>query len=65
MRRQRTKNPSQGAFTSKTRELRTPAMAIPQLLKIFRANYGHGKRVSKSLMAGEDGIKQGEMMPGF
>ena len=40
-------------------------MAIPQLLKIFRANYGHGQRVSKSLMAGEDGIKQGEMMPGF
>lgn len=65
MRRQRTRNPSQGAFTSKTHELRTPAMAVPQFLKKFRANYGHGKRVSISLMAGEDGIKKGEMRPGF
>ena len=40
-------------------------MAIPQFLKKFRANYGHGKRVSISLMAGEDGIKKGEMRPGF
>ena len=33
-------------------------MAIPQFLKKFRANYVHGKRISISLMAGEDDIKK-------
>lgn len=58
MRRQRTRNPRQGTFTSKTRELRTLAMGIPQFLKKFRASYVHGKRISISLMAGEDTKKR-------